>query len=493
MVKTVVSSSSSPNRSNAPATLLIVMLLFISEGCATRTARKHMEGVAKGWSETVRASQVIPVYPMSEDVHVGDVYLVRSSIAKQHAEYRASGFLALQHRQVRLPYTNYSKVYFDGYWEDEYGSVPHKALTYTNQTQPASANSSVSNNSAPVFTLANAARVAFPTYSFAAQSGYGLSAAFPVEGIPVALSFLGTDQVNGSVIISDARTYSGDLEQLFSMLSAWAKDTNSLQHLKSAALSASPTPVYLRVVTRVYMAREIAMSLNKFRSRGGSGDVGTSSGIRLANEDGSFNTNYIGVLNALNANRAALDALTKVGASGQFVSIGDTSIGLKQSFDRQLVFGYIGFDVQVYENGDIGFPIPTFQHLASGIGEAARQGIYTRRYKKHLRELAKSDPSRARELMVRVSKKLDAREFIFFDDFIRTNWPDPSSNHVNPITEETVDLAIHAFTSAVYNYAASPYLFRRPTWNFMLWYTPHRVRQFNDAFEAACRVGPKER
>src|ERR1043166_1563847 len=180
---------------------LLAMLLFT--GCATQDAREHAEGVAKGWCETIRASQIIPVYPLTEDLRVGDVFLVRTPIATQEKEYKEKGFLALDDHRHRLPYTNFTSLYSDGYFRDEFGRTPHALLLFTNS-------GSIQSNTPLHLENVPVPRVAFPTYSFKAQSGYGLSAAFPIQGVPVALGYLGTDEVNGSVSISDARSYGGD-------------------------------------------------------------------------------------------------------------------------------------------------------------------------------------------------------------------------------------------------------------------------------------------
>jgi hypothetical protein len=59
--------------------------------------------VAKDWCLNIRASQVIPVYPLSEDVEVGDVYLVRTRLEEQVKVYEDEGFLPLENLVTRLP------------------------------------------------------------------------------------------------------------------------------------------------------------------------------------------------------------------------------------------------------------------------------------------------------------------------------------------------------------------------------------------------------
>ena len=70
-------------------------ILVLSTGCATSLRNKQLEAVAKDWALVIRASQVIPVYPLSEDLQPGDVLLVSTPIDEQVALYKKKGFLPL--------------------------------------------------------------------------------------------------------------------------------------------------------------------------------------------------------------------------------------------------------------------------------------------------------------------------------------------------------------------------------------------------------------
>ena len=70
------------------------MLLYVLAGCAApRVFEESVARAAKDWCMTIRGSQVIPVYPLSEDVIPGDVFLVRSQIQHEQQEYKEKGFL----------------------------------------------------------------------------------------------------------------------------------------------------------------------------------------------------------------------------------------------------------------------------------------------------------------------------------------------------------------------------------------------------------------
>lgn len=345
--------------------LMLVSAIFC--GCtASYLAQKRLEGVARGWCEMIRASQVIPVYPLTEDLIVGDVFLTQTTIEDQEGEYKKNGFLPLDDHQVRLAYTNFSSMYFDAYWKDSFGgtNVPHSVPTFTNA-------GAFSNAQPIILTAAPLPRAAFPTYTVQAQSGAGFNAAFPIQGIPVALSYLNSQQVNASVTIADARTYAGDTEQLFALLHDWAQNPSVRRRLAETAVASRPAEVFLRVVSRVYYARAVDVSLQRADSQGAGAQAGTVSGVTLLTNEGNAVQNYTNTLNALTAAAttpaSAVSSATQVGGSVKFVAASSSTIGISQSFDTLLAIGYLGFDVPVYTNGDIGYPIPTFQHLARKI------------------------------------------------------------------------------------------------------------------------------
>ena len=57
---------------------------------------------------------------------------MRRPIAKQEADYNCKGFLPLDDALVRLKYTDFSNIYFNGYWTNGFGVTPHVAPSYTN-------------------------------------------------------------------------------------------------------------------------------------------------------------------------------------------------------------------------------------------------------------------------------------------------------------------------------------------------------------------------
>jgi hypothetical protein len=379
------------------AAIPLLFVLLYASGCADYLRRKALEDVAKGWCETIRASQVIPVYPLTEDLRPGDVFLVRYSIATQQDEWKQKGFLALDDFRTRLGYVEpriengkpvtpafpnwFARVYFSGYWVDEFGTGPHPRPRITSPgpitaTKDGEKPLTESEIALAKLSQAQAPRAAFPSYSFQVRSGASAGLAIPIQGVPVGLSFMQTGSADGTVTIADAYTYAGDPELLYDLLMTWANNHKDI--LDAAARQSPDQRAFLRVVTRIYLTGAMAVSLHNSESGGAAGKAGADVAANLFNQDGTFNENYKKLLEALDAQanqKLPFDETAKKylpGGSVKFAWASSRSVAMNQTFDTPLVVGYLGFDVPVFPGAtigepDFGYPLPTWSILAERI------------------------------------------------------------------------------------------------------------------------------
>jgi hypothetical protein len=189
----------------------------------------------------------------------------------------------------------------------------------------------------------------------------GLKLALPLSGVPVGLGLLGATQAQGSVTIRDAYTYAVDGEALAKKLYAWWKADADVRKTFGAIVRDTGRPVYLRAVTRVFVARAVTVSLvNTDRVEAGA-EAGVPPQIALgkvAMDDPDM---------APKAAAAYRDALAAIGGPpGGAVRLTQASaraVTMDEDFDRALVIGYLGFDVRVFEDGSLSAPVPSFATL----------------------------------------------------------------------------------------------------------------------------------
>lgn len=394
----------------APVALLALSTLALS-GCATRGGQ--LEKVAKDWCQTIRASQVMCSYPLTEDIQPGDVFLVQTGLAEEQKEYAKRGFLPLSdHRKRLVPTaTAYKDFYADSYWQDEFGArIPNQRPKRPVAAAPGAP--------APTLTEVNAPRAVFPSYTFEVQNQSGLALAVPIQGIPLGLNYMQADKAKGSMVIGDARSYGLDSTQVYDLLRNWLDtDTNARDAVRGTVKQIDAPYVLLRVITRVYMTGGMTVSLTRDATKGGEVKAGNAPAVSLVNANGSIDKNVEGTLTALE-NKINLQALD-VGGRVKFLSASSSAVSLAESFDRMLVVGYLAVDVPYFKGGCLGYPLPTYERLESRtLGQPVLPaGVLLPQQKqfqvnfKALEERAGTDPDQAIAVVEQVIKALGGKGF----------------------------------------------------------------------------------
>jgi hypothetical protein len=288
---------------------------------------------------TVRGSQVIPVYPLTDDVQPGDIFLEQVPIAAQQQLYAQEGFLTLDNHLDRINPTGYGEFYRHSFFVEETTNGLPRSWPHA----------------------------AFPTYSFKVRNGAGVNLAVPLGGVPVGLNLMASDAASGTVGIKDAYTIGVDTISLYGQLKEWAGA--NARFLSRYGPSEKQTN-YLRVVTRVYATGKLSVSLTDTSGR--SGGLGGSASkqanlLAAALPAKAMNTpeaalqNYTNAWNTLSQIvQAASAGDLSPGGNLRLVAASARSISLDESFTPPLVFGYLGFDCAIAANGELGAPIPTY-------------------------------------------------------------------------------------------------------------------------------------
>ena len=336
---------------------LAALLVCAALGCSTsRDRATQLQRVAKDWCLTIRASQVLPVYPLTEDLQVGDIFLVSTPIGEESKLFESKGFLPLDNVIARLYPSGYNDFYKGAYGVLDTSVVPHQWQFPV----PAKAE-------APFTDWGTAPGAAFPSYTFTVKKGAGASLALPINAVPVGLSLLHTANASGSVNISNAATYGLPVGQLDDQIEKWALANRGFLATYAPRISVDKRgrqqvdQSYIRVVQRVFVAGAVNVSLSSDRSFGGRLDAGavTRQPLVPASGDGTQATSaasdYQQALAALNQSIASLNA----GGSLQIASASANSIALNETFPRPLVIGFLAYDRAIGHNGVLGPAIPT--------------------------------------------------------------------------------------------------------------------------------------
>lgn len=160
--------------------LIIVVSCTSAVGCVSNNVEESYHAVAKSWNQMVRASQVIPVYPLQEDLRPGDAFITPFTTNTEIESWKEEGYLRLDNVYARLKPN-------DNIIED----LP---------------------------------KAAFPTYSFTIDSRSGGGLALPVSSVPVALALSGAKSATGTISFKDAFSNGMTDREANALVNNWATE-----------------------------------------------------------------------------------------------------------------------------------------------------------------------------------------------------------------------------------------------------------------------------
>lgn len=233
-----------------PKKILTLTLLAANSiamtACQSKPPQQQLEQVAKDWSMTVRAAQVMPIYPLEQYILPGDLYLSHKSVDAEIETWKEKGFLPLINRDSFIPI---STAYYDEYYSRG-----------QSENQPS---------------FAMPPEAAFPSYSFTIDNRGSAGVALPLASVPIALSAAGAQGATGSVILKGATSQGLPNRKMDEIVRAWASAPINKTWLSGAAGSTS-SPTMLRVITRVFSISGATVSLTFSDVSGGALNVGAS-------------------------------------------------------------------------------------------------------------------------------------------------------------------------------------------------------------------------
>jgi hypothetical protein len=393
-----------PHPLRHPPRLALLAFLCLC-ACQSLDKQQELEQVAKDWSLLLRASQVIPVYPMTQDLMPGDLFLVREPIATQQKIYQDKGYLPLDQHLKRISPKGYADFYANSFGLGSGGAKIPASLRFQKKTADAP--------------FSAAPRAAFPTYTFSMEKGGAFQLALPVQAVPIGLSLLGTSKARGSLVLSDAFTYGVDEQSLWEQVRSWAVSPQGRDYLRELGAQGKGG-FYLRVVTRVYLVGAVNVSVDAAEGAGGGLDAGVPSPIQLlleglekqqeAQPEGNQTADlYAQLLSSLTeqANKQG-----PAGASIRVLAASARNVSLQERFDAPLVIGYLGFDARIDETGKLGPPLPTQGIIDGRIHRPAMAQFDQREklgkiLKKEILRRALEDPAFAEKLLTTYEASLD--------------------------------------------------------------------------------------
>jgi len=370
----------------------------LTVGCgslALKQKERQMELVARDWSMTIRASQVVPVYPLTQDIQPGDVFLVNQTVAEQSRRFRDRGFMPTDLLVTRL-----APLDFDGFYAmREANDGEGTGLVLPGHWR---------DQEDPTIPWERFPRAGFPSYTFEVSNSGGLSIAVPVQSVPVALSLTGAARATGSITIADASTYGLDAGTIYNKLLS-ASQQGALDQARPPD---GQCPWYLRVVTRVFAAKTFDVVLTARDTMGGGVDAGAPQPVSDASAqlEGGMTIRQINEQMVQAESMLESAGIRPPGGSVRATFTNGRTIGFRETFAEPIVIGYHGFDVQIDSAGRLGAIIPTFRVLDEALVPLPPTAISTddSAYVAMLDLLRGLPAERSREILVLAAEKSES-------------------------------------------------------------------------------------
>jgi hypothetical protein len=330
----------SGSRWRAPAALLLGTAAFTA--CCATDKSAQLARVAKDWCLTIRASQVIPTYPLVEDLRPGDVFLTTTPIGEEVDQFESKGFLPLDNLLTRLAADDVFKILGDYYG---------KNVGVGNKVFPAQ------------LPWDHVPDAKFPSYTFEASRTGGINLAIPIQAVPVGLNYLRSSRSVGSVTLSEAQTLGVPIDRLNALVSAWAeKNTALLEPYGSFPDDLEANPVFVRIVTRIYFVGKVAVHLSDTSTSAGEASAGDAPPLDLLSTDAQGRTVAERQQDAVEKLNAPLKL--KFGGRVRIASATARSVTLDEDFERPVVVGYLAYDRRVLPGGSLGAPVSTLARVS---------------------------------------------------------------------------------------------------------------------------------
>jgi len=379
---------STPFHSQFIFAVVTILSLALGEGCTTPSQGK----VARDWSLAMRELNIIPVFPPREDVEVGDIYISPLAPEEEESITSEKSWSSLGLWVASIDLSKEIKTFYSH--RNAFPKTPEESMVYMkNQTNnPFMLVPQAADRDRNVFEGGDCSRlrmVGFPAFLSATLTQSDLLSVIPVEALSIAIGAHYSSSKKATISVPVAESYGIPASEVYRRLidPVSGKLTGSIGKFRASdilAYSAASQPskhdsnqkarnyCFLRVITEVFYARALDVSVQWQRSAGAGATIRPVISSQTINnlsastnrESIGKNTNgFIGVSEstsnpteqATNLNRQLKEAMgqTSPGGSVKYLSVGDYGVSMRRTYERPIAIGYRGLLLLVHKDGRV--------------------------------------------------------------------------------------------------------------------------------------------
>jgi len=301
--------------------------------------------VMREWGLTLRELGIVPIFPPREDVQVGDIYAYPWNPEDEDSLIAGSRRVAMSPRWATLGLLDSLKLEYERRpsWPRTPDADSAMLDTIRNTVWPQATDTGniFRGNPNPV----RLRLVAFPDFSATTFAQGDLSALIPMEAFNLALGVGRSELKSVTVKVPSAESYGIPLMVALRALLKW-DSVGSWMHSpygEGLDLLAGDSLVWVRVITEVYYARALDITVRFEKASG----AGASSGAPKPPAAPDSAVPELGRLRALNQALAGAGAQTVPGASLKILAATQGSVTMRRLYERGIAIGFRGLVLEV--------------------------------------------------------------------------------------------------------------------------------------------------
>lgn len=324
------------------AVSMSVLLFFAASVNLSGCAEKQPGFVAKEWAKMVREMQITPVFPPRADIQPGDIYT--DPYPTQDDEEKAfdpkNGTMTISHLISSVDLQKEVKDFYDSRFE-----LPKTPDAEASSAAPSAATALFKTGTKTYLPI-----VGFPEFSYTNITQGSLGALVPINSLSLILGGAWGGVESVSLKIRSAESYGLPRDIV---LDKFYKDKTNGPALSGSLEKAWPASGYARLVTEVYLTRNIEISISMKESYNATG--GTKAAMGMIPLEKWADLDIAERFDKITSINKQLRNLSDPGGFFEITNLSDRSITMNRVYDFPIAVGFKFIRLVRNGNGYVNF------------------------------------------------------------------------------------------------------------------------------------------
>lgn len=316
------------------------VLIFVASVNLSGCAEKQSGFVVKEWAKMVREMQITPVFPPRADIQPGDIYTDPYPTKDDEVTgfELKNGPMAISHLISSVDLQKEVKDFYNSRFE-----FPKTVAEASSETAPSAATALFKTGTKTYLPI-----VGFPEFSYTNITQGSLGALVPINSLSLILGGAWGGVESVSLKIRSAESYGLPRDIV---LDKFYKDKANNSTLSGSLEKAWPASGYARLVTEVYLTRNIEISISMKESYNATG--GTKAALGLIPLEKWADLDIAERFDKITSINKQLKNLSDPGGFFEITNLSDRSITMNRVYNFPIAVGFKFLRLVRGDTGDI--------------------------------------------------------------------------------------------------------------------------------------------